>query len=660
VTLRLAVDFDSNDWCALYALTTDQPNQFRFETAGLEAAANISEYARVASSGVVGTGLYPRYDNDRAKYGKGYVTWAPSAAVVQQMYIGTNLAGVDNSHSIASGTVIAGGMWVLRGSGSAADTWRLRLYNIVAGTVIASSAAVTLSSSAFTRFTVSGTAAGATSQYAIILERVSGTDTTTLLLTGAMLVNGSTVPTWYNSGPDSLEEPLTSYWMGGGFGLGFVKPYQYVAPVGKADLRLKNHDKRFSPEYASGPHFGDLLPNLLVQIGDPDRGIWWTGWTDGWAPEPGQYRDNYATLKATDARRFLANKLPVLELYTLELPETIVADIMSKYSVPNSTAGIPTTIDGSMGLDAFAAPLLEWYADNVPYDHDGVKVLADIMGGAQGHLWFGRVGGWNARLQQGDDTPATYTNIGEDWLDMGYETGMIINKCEVMARKRKAQSAGPYTVWEADDVSFSIAGLGTEVRRVFFKYDNTRKEIVGAVNLTVVETNSGAAGDITAALSDQGANSAVITFTNNNAASRDVTAASITATNRVAQLREFSKEYSDSASITANGSLSERLDFNYVQDKAWAKQLARYRVTRFKDARYEVPWITFDVNENPADAFACHVGSAVRVADTQTGHDDYYAVIGEQHTVKEGLTDHTVKLYLQPLYPVTVNATSSA
>ena len=658
--LRAAFDTNGGDWCALYALTTDQPNQFRFETAGLEAAASITAYANARSSGSIFLSDFSRYTDERAKYGKGLISWVPSASVTQQFYVGTNLAGVDNGHSLASGNVIAGGLWAKRESGSAADTWRLRLYNIVAGTVIASSAAVTLSSSAWTRFTVSGTTAGATSQYAVILERVTGTNTGPIYLTGAMLVNGATVPTWYNSGPTSLLGVLTDYWGGGGWGLGFVKAYQYVAPVGKADFKLNNHDKRFSPEYASGDLYGLLLPNLLVQVGDPDYGIWWTGWTDSWAPEPGTARDNRTSLKATDARRFLANKLPVLELYTLEVPDFIVADIMLKYSVPNTTAGMATAIDGTMGLDTFAAPLLEYYADNVPYDHDGVKVLADIMGGAQGHLWFGRLGGWNARLQQGDDTPASYVDIGQNWLDMGYETGVIVNKCEVMARKRKAQSAGPYTVWEADDVSFSIAGSGTEVRRVFFKYDNTRKEIVGAVGLAVVETNSGVAADITAALSDQGANSAVITFTNNNAASRDVTAASITATNRVAQLREFSKEYSDSASITANGSLSERLDFSYVQDKAWAKQLARYRVTRFKDARYEVPWVTFDVNVNPADAFACHVGAAVHVEDDQTGHDDYYAVVGEYHTVKEGLTDHTVKLYLEPLYPTTVNATSSA
>ena len=660
MTLRLAVDFDGNDWCALYALTTDQPNQFRFETAGLEAAANISEYARVASSGSVGTGLYPRYDNDRAKYGKGYITWAPSAAVVQQMYIGTNLAGVDNSHSIASGTVIAGGMWALRGSGSAADTWRLRLYNIVAGTVIASSAAVTLSSTAFTRFTVSGTAAGATSQYAVIFERVSGTDTTTLLLTGAMLVNGSTVPTWYNSGPDSLEEPLVDYWGGGRFGLGFVKAFQYVAPVGKADLTLLNSDKRFSPEYASGPYYGDLLPNLLVQIGDPDYGIWWTGWTDSWMPEPGTNRDKKAKLSATDARRFMANKLPVLPLYNTETPNETIEAILALFEVPNTTVGISTSTE-AVALDALSTGIIvDYYADTVPYDHDAVKVLGDILGSLQGKLWFSRTGGYRYRAAQGDDTPASYVNIGQNWLDMGYETGMIVNKCEAIAHKRKAQSSGPYTIWEADDVPFAIAGLSTEIFRVFFKYDNTRKEVIGALNLSVTETNSGVAGDITAALSDSGAQSTVITFTNTNAASRNVTAASVSATIRVVQLREISKEYEDSASITANGTQSERLDFQYTQYRTWAKQLARYRVTRFKDARYEVPWVEFDVNENPSDAFNCWVGAAVRVTDTQTGHDDYYAVVGEQHTVQDGLTNHTVKLYLEPLYPTSVSATSSA
>jgi hypothetical protein len=44
------------------------------------------------------------------------------------------------------------------------------------------------------------------------------------------------------------------------------------------------------------------------------------------------------------------------------------------------------------------------------------------------------------------------------------------------------------------------------------------------------------------------------------------------------------------------------------------------------------------------------------VADSQLDHDKYYGVIGEIHTVRDGLTDHTVKLYLEPITGASVEA----
>jgi hypothetical protein len=663
MTLRLAVDFDGNDWCALYALTTDQPNQFRFETAGLEAAANISAYARALSSGSATDVLFERYSDDRAKYGKGYVSWTPSATVSQQIYIGTNLAGTDNGHSIAAGNVISVAVWMRRASGSAADTWRIVTYNITDGSGAASSA-VALTTT-WQKFTVSFTTTGATSQHALIMQRMTGTSTTAVHLTGAMLVNGSTIPAYYNSGPDSLEEPLTDYWGGGKWGLGFVKAYQYVAPVGKADITLLNSDKRFSPEYASGPHFGDLLPNLLVQIGDPDYGIWWTGWTDSWAPEPGTNRDKKAKLSATDARRFFAKTtIPVPSLAGLTEDERL-ALFLDAMQLPNTTEGVPTTTDGAtewytLADGAHSVPvgnIGQLYGSSFSNDPDLASAFADMMMGAQGHLWCTRAGGVVARLMQGDDTPASYTDLAQKWLDTGYESGQIINRCETIIFIQKPES-GAFTVWELDETVTVAAGT-TESFRVYFTTDpdnDIRAAVTSALTLTHAPTGGGRSSSLT----ETGLQSALVNFINASGGSLNFTSADIAATQLATQKREVMKDYEDASSITANGLLSVTLRSSYVQFRAWGKRLARYMVTRFKDARNEIPWVDYDVNENPADAFACYVGASVHIEDDQTGHDDYYAVIGEQHTVRDGLTNHTVRLYLEPLYSVSVADTSSS
>jgi hypothetical protein len=73
-------------------------------------------------------------------------------------------------------------------------------------------------------------------------------------------------------------------------------------------------------------------------------------------------------------------------------------------------------------------------------------------------------------------------------------------------------------------------------------------------------------------------------------------------------------------------------------------------VTRFKDPRGEMRWVEVDGNENTSLLFSAGVTTSVRVKDDQVSHEDVYGVIGELHTVREGLTNHVGRLYLEPMY----------
>jgi hypothetical protein len=652
MSLCAAFDSAGEDWCALYASGSDAPNLFG--TTGLDTSALERRAVGVGAAVSAGT-AFTRYSDDRAKYGKGRVVLDTGTTLSVRANIGYD--GVTFDYSAGAPTTLTGVAWVRLQTGTSASTFRLDVSGPAANAT--NGTAVTLTTT-WQRLATTHTWAVGTGGVYLEVRRVSGTDDINVEIAGAMIVAGSTAPTYLNGGADTLAGVLTDYWGGGKWGLGFVKPYQYVAPVGKAEITLHNHDKRFSPEYASGPLYGELLPNRLVQIGDPDYGIWWTGWVDSWAPEPGTNRDKKAKLVATDARRFLSRKIPVLPLFSLETPGETIEQITTYFELPNTTSGLPISTE-TVAWDALAPGLIvDFYADNVPYEHDAVKVLGDILGSVQGKFWFSRTGGFRYRESQGDDTPATYVDIAQSWLDCGYETGQIINQCEVVGHKRKGQSGGSYDVWELDE-TITLAAGATDAFRVFFKHSNINRILVGAENLSTSGTLSvGTFGShITGVLTEAGAQSALLTLTNASGISRTLLTCVVTATTRISQLREISIVREDSTSITANGTLGERLDFQYTQYRSWARQLANYRIARFKDARYEVPWVDYDVDKNPQDAFDCWVGAAVHVEDDQTDHDDYYAVVGEIHTVRDGRTDHTVKLYLEPLYPVSVADTSA-
>jgi hypothetical protein len=652
MSLCAAFDSAGEDWCALYASGSDAPNLFG--TTGLDTSALERRAVGVGAAVSAGT-AFTRYSDDRAKYGKGRVVLDTGTTLSVRANIGYD--GVTFDYSAGAPTTLTGVVWVRLQTGTSASTFRLDVAG--PGANATNGTAVTLTTT-WQRLATTHTWAVGTGGVYLEVRRASGTDDINVEIAGAMIVSGSAGPTYLNGGADTLAGVLTEYWGGGKWGLGFVKPYQYVAPVGKAEITLHNHDKRFSPEYASGPLYGELLPNRLVQIGDPDYGIWWTGWVDSWAPEPGTNRDKKAKLVATDARRFLSRKIPVLPLFSLETPGETIEQITTYFELPNTTSGLPISTE-TVAWDALAPGLIvDFYADNVPYEHDAVKVLGDILGSVQGKFWFSRTGGFRYRESQGDDTPATYVDIAQSWLDCGYETGQIINQCEVVGHKRKGQSGGSYDVWELDE-TITLAAGATDAFRVFFKHSNINRILVGAENLSTSGTLSvGTFGShITGVLTEAGAQSALLTLTNASGISRTLLTCVVTATTRISQLREISIVREDSTSITANGTLGERLDFQYTQYRSWARQLANYRIARFKDARYEVPWVDYDVDKNPQDAFDCWVGAAVHVEDDQTDHDDYYAVVGEIHTVRDGRTDHTVKLYLEPLYPVSVADTSA-
>lgn len=675
MALCVAVDFDGNDWAALYADPDDAVNIFG------AAAVDVADMPRFTNGagGSTTTADFPRYNDDRAKYGKSYITWTTGTVVTANVNIGYNAVA---TWTLAANVVPTGDyvavFWAKRSTGNN-NTFRMIVQRDSA-TTVATGSSQTISSSGWTKFTLSFsfTASVGDDKLYVMLQRTNGDGTTqNVHVTGPMIVAGTVAPDYFNCGTASIAEVITQYAMDARWSLGFTKAHQYVAPVGRADITLTNADESFSdygPTLQSGGGGEPVLQfktNDLVQIGDPDYGIWWTGWLESMDKELGLYLGKRATLKATDARRFLANKLPYVPLYTTETTSQIITDMIDDdmIDVPNTALGLEIGTETVTWDELNTGDIIQGYGDATPLDADLPSVLGDILGAVQGHFWFNRYGQARFTCAQGDASTGA-TGFTTQWERCGPLTSeMVVNFCEVIAHKRKVlTSGGPYTVWEWDsnELPFAIAGLSTEIFRAYFKDATTTNILAGATGLAAVETNSGAAGDITAALSEAAANSVKITFTNSNAASRNITAASITATTKVTQLREISKEASNATSITALGLRAERLNFNYVQMNSWAKRLANYRVARFgPDASYDVtPWVDLDATRWPDECFEAYIGAKVTIDDYWTGHGLHpntpgdYAVIGEQHSATDGLSSHKAKYFLEAIYATAVQDTS--
>ena len=109
--------------------------------------------------------------------------------------------------------------------------------------------------------------------------------------------------------------PVTPYVRGFSTDRGRTSEFVDYSP-GTASILLDNRDRRFDPEYTSGPYYGQLNPMVPVRIQATYSGVtytMYTGFVQGWPTAYNQSNtDAVATVQCVDANRLLANlSLPV-------------------------------------------------------------------------------------------------------------------------------------------------------------------------------------------------------------------------------------------------------------------------------------------------------------------------------------------------------------
>lgn len=121
---------------------------------------------------------------------------------------------------------------------------------------------------------------------------------------------------WDRDGFDAADEVGEDYVRAVSWSIGLRRGGR-VASVGKCTIVLGNTDRRFSPDYAAGPYYGKLLPNLPVRVDFLDNGTTRTvfrGVTDSFRASPHRLSDPTATVRCSD----LLSKLR--DANTLALP----------------------------------------------------------------------------------------------------------------------------------------------------------------------------------------------------------------------------------------------------------------------------------------------------------------------------------------------------
>lgn len=106
-------------------------------------------------------------------------------------------------------------------------------------------------------------------------------------------------------------------------------------------------------------------------------------------------------------------------------------------------------------------------------------------------------------------------------------------------------------------------------------------------------------------------------------------------------------EHADWMSVTFHGPRQRDLDLPLVDSLDEADGRARFELLRAPRPASRAAWIELDGRAAP-EALALVPGDRVRIADSRSGHDAGYLIIGEAHRVDEGGARHRIRLFLEP------------
>lgn len=121
-------------------------------------------------------------------------------------------------------------------------------------------------------------------------------------------------------------------------------------PAGRASLVLSNADRRFDPEHATGPYYGNLLPRRRLRIRATYAAVTYDvfhGYVDGWPQSYDPPNDSTVTVTATDAFKMLANTRVPSPWYQAKSAET--KRVWYRFGESSGTAGLDSSVNRRHG-----------------------------------------------------------------------------------------------------------------------------------------------------------------------------------------------------------------------------------------------------------------------------------------------------------------------
>jgi hypothetical protein len=470
--------------------------------------------------------------------------------------------------------------------------------------------------------------------------------------------------------------------------------YEDTASDSRLRLVLDNHDRRYSPENASGPLGDKVRPYVPVRVQSHDgttTRTHWVGWIETIEPDVNVYGQRRVTITAAGPMLFFKNAETDIDLQINQRTDAIVDTLLSEVTIPP-----PMNVAWYLHSDAddpnAPSPLGTWYrlgqntllaetatpraldagvvtlalaADNwVNRERDKdtqfnvYRAIADVVAAERGRFYFDRAGiavFWNRNHLHTGMTPSL--TVSDDMVEMKYTyantDSSFRNDIRVTCHPRSLSVETNKVLWSLDQQI--VVAAGKTVRMTVAYRDLEQSELrVGGLDVyhSDLTLASGTVGVTVRAW----ANRARLIFRNDDPNTDAVITGLKLRGRKISDYGQMEATSTHTASLALYGQRSLSINLLSVENLEYAQKIADYERDRRALPRGLVHQVVLKSHAKQGGALHAHqlrytVGDVIQVYETQTQHQSVYVVMGEQHKLSASATLLETTWFLEPLPP---------
>jgi len=474
---------------------------------------------------------------------------------------------------------------------------------------------------------------------------------------------------------DVSEYVISAQWF-----LGMRYAYRHMSDNSVLNLVLRNTDKRFSPENASGALNGNLNPLRPVRIQSTRDGVTrthWTGWVETISPIPGANGDKRVHITATGGMQFLTLAETNVELQVNKRADDIIGDVMEEVIFPPAlTESTFLDIPGSMelgqntymtdidGTKVFDQGIMTFNIVGDNWVHDGgfsdrskdtfnvQHAISDVVNAERGKFFFNRKGEavfWNRHHLLKGYTPSTTFTDNMVGLQYGFAAGDYMkNDITVTCHPRTISASTDILLWELDGAVIRVNP--NDQRKIFVKYEDDSENRIGAQEVTV-ENVEFERGNASVKLNAK-ASGAELVFTNNNDAEAIITRIELRG-QKIVDSGHIDSNARDGISIGLYGRRTKRMSLPSMDDLDQAQYIADFELMRLSQPEGFVHNIKLlshahKGGNNHDNQLELTIGDFIRINESQTGHNRDYVIVGEFHVLDQGGQLYHTEWFVEP------------